>query len=40
MTLEGLALLLVFAVLIVIDRPCTGCGRFFWHRLDCRHRPL
>jgi len=30
----------VVLVLVAADRPCSGCGRWFQHRLRCPRRPL
>ena len=30
----------VLVTLMLTDRPCSDCGRLFWHRLVCRRRPL
>lgn len=30
----------ILVTLIVTDRPCAACGRWFGHRLVCRDRPL
>lgn len=32
--------LAVLLTLMCADRPCTGCGRWFGHRLVCPRRPL
>ena len=32
--------LAVVLLLVAADRPCSGCGRWLWHRLDCRRRAL
>jgi len=40
MSPEYLLPVAIVLILVAFDRPCSGCGRVFRHRFDCRYRPL